>query len=82
MIMQATENPDLIVHGSYTYKDGRKRTITSVRQYRGGAYSHWNSIADLDDYDLGDRRGYGETPEAALDDLLEQLAEKEECELK
>jgi hypothetical protein len=70
------EKPDQIVHGSYTYKNGRrtgqKRTITAVREYRSRPPQPHDCIADFDDYDLGDRRGYGETPEAALDDLLEQ----------
>lgn len=69
------ENPDLVVHGSYTYQNGfragLKRTITAHREYRNTAYPNCECVASFDDADEGDRIGTGSTPEAALDDLLE-----------
>jgi hypothetical protein len=60
-------NPDLIVYGSY-----RGRKITAVREWRGTAYPNCECVADFEDYDLGDFRGNGATPQEALDDLLEK----------
>jgi hypothetical protein len=60
-------NPDLIVYGSYK---GRK--ITAVREWRNTAYPEVECIADFEDFDLGDLRGNGRTPQDALDDLLEK----------
>jgi hypothetical protein len=71
-IEKLDEDPDLITRGSY-----KGRAITAVREYYSRPPRSHDCVADFDDYDLGDRRGWGETPEAALDDLLEQLAEDE-----
>lgn len=60
-------NPDLVAYGSY-----RGRKITAFREYYGGIYQNTNCTADFDDYDLGDLRGNGSTPQEALDDLLEK----------
>lgn len=66
------ENPDLIVHGSY-----KNRAITAVREYHSNPPLRTDCVADFVDFDLGDRRGWGSTPEEALDDLLEQCSEAE-----
>jgi hypothetical protein len=68
-----SDNPDLIVRGSY-----RGRTITAVREWRNTAYPQSECIADFDDYDLGDVRGHGSTPQEALDALLESAELKDD----
>lgn len=65
-------NPDNFAYGSYK---GRK--ITASREYISKPPLRTDCVADFDDYDLGDCRGWGSTPQEALDDLLEQLADKE-----
>ena len=59
-------NSDQIAYGSY-----RGRKITAVREWRNTAHPQSECVADFDDYDLGDVRGFGSTPQEALDALLE-----------
>lgn len=61
-----------LLQGKVRY-DGRTRLIVTTFEYPPIPIRTCDYRATFEDYDLGDRQGWGPTPAAAIDDLLDWI---------
>jgi hypothetical protein len=61
-----------LLQGEVTY-NGRTRTVVTDFVYPPIPSRTSDYRATFADYDLGDRQGWGPTPQAAIDELLEAI---------